>query len=156
MRKTALLVAAAIALVILTACAGGKPAPTGSATEIADAIFAHAQVEPFGPSEGLEDDMAKEFYLGSADYPAFADAVAVVPMINIDTRVLVVIKAADKGTVAEIKTKLEQNIDPNKVVCVTFTLEDVAIESRGDVVFLTINTDAAQRESLVEAFRNIE
>jgi hypothetical protein len=156
MRKTASVVIAAITLVILTACAGGKPAPSGSATEIADKIFAQAQVEPFGPYEGLEDDMAKEFYLGSKDYPRFADAVAVVPMISIDTRVLVVIKAADKGNVKEIETKLEQNIDPNKVVCVTFTLEDVAIESRGDVVFLTINTDAAQRESLVEAFRDIE
>ena len=56
----------------------------------------------------------------------------------------------------EIKNKLEENIDPNKVVCVTFTLEDVEIESRGDVIFLTINTDVEQRAALLEAFRTIE
>ena len=52
--------------------------------------------------------------------------------------------------------KLKKNVDPNRVVCVTFTLDDVAIESRGDVVFMTINTDAEQRSALVEAFLSID
>jgi hypothetical protein len=77
------------------------------------------------------------------------------PMINIDTRVLVIIKAADKSNVEDIKTKLKENVDPNRVVCVTFSLQDVAIESRGDVILLTINTDAEQRTSLVDAFKTI-
>ena len=77
-------------------------------------------------------------------------------MISIDTRVLVVIRAAAKGDVEDIKTKLKENVDPNRVVCVTFSLEDVAVESRGDVVLMTINTDAEQRTALVEAFKNIE
>ena len=106
--------------------------------------------------DGIQDDSKKGFYLGSKDYPAFADSVVVLPMINIDTRVLAIIKAADKGDTDEIETELEANIDPNRVVCVTFTLEDVTIESRGDVVFLSINTDPDQRKALLDAFKEID
>ena len=156
MKKMALwLLGTGLLLAVLAGCAGGESAPTGTAAEIADKIFAQAQVENFGMSQGVATDEDKEFYLGSRDYPAFADAVAIMPMINIDTRVLIVIKAADKGDVADIETKLKENIDPNRVICVTFSLDDVAIESRGDVILLTINTDAEQRASLVEAFGSI-
>lgn len=113
-------------------------------------------MQSFGPYQGLEDDEAKEFYLGSRDYPAFADAVAVIPMISIDTRVLVIIRAADKGSVQEIKDKLAQNIDPERLICVTFSPEDVVIDSRGDVVFLGINSDVEQRKALSEAFSAIQ
>jgi len=156
MKKTAILLVVLLSLAILMGCSGEKPAPAGTATEIATKIFAKAQVESFGPYQSLEDDEAKEFYLGSRDYPAFADAVAVIPMISLDTRVLVIIRPADKGSVQEITDKLAQNIDPNRLVCVTFAPEDVVIESRGDVIFLGINSDSEQRKALVEAFKSIE
>jgi len=157
MKKSAFfLFAAFLSFVMLAGCAEGETAPTGAAAEIADKIFAEAAVENFGFSQAIVNDSDLEYYLGSKDYPEFIDSMAVVPMINIDTRALVVIRAADKGDVEDIKIKLKENIDPNKVVCVTFSLEDVEIESRGDVILLTINSDAEQRSSLVEAFRNIE
>ena len=144
------------ALAVLAACAGGEAAPTGTAAEIIDKVFTQASVEPFGMSQSLATDEDIAFFLGSTDYPPFAEAVAVMPMISIDTRVLVIIKAADKGNVERIKAGLEENIDPNRLVCVTFSPQDVAIESRGDVILMTINTDAEQRTALVEAFKGIE
>jgi hypothetical protein len=154
--KCYVLFIAFVLFIILSGCAKGETAPAGTSAEIADKIFANAQVESFGMSQTIETEADMEFYLGSTEYPAFADAFAVTPMINIDTRVLIILKAADSSNVDEIKAKLEENIDPNKVVCVTFTLEDVEIESRGDVIFLTINTDPEQRSALLEAFRTIE
>ena len=137
MKKMALwLPAAVLSLAILVGCAGGQSAPTGTAAEIADKVFAASGVESFGMSQNVETDEDREFYLGSRDYPEFSEAMAVMPMINIDTRVLVIIKAAGKGDVEDIKTRLRENIDPNRVVCVTFSLEDVAIESRGDVILM--------------------
>jgi hypothetical protein len=156
MKKTAAMVVLLLSLAILTACAGQKPGPTGSAEEIGDRIFTQAQVEPFGPYQSLEDDQAKEFYLGSKDYPAFADSAAALPMISIDTRVLVIIRAAERGSVKEITDKLAQHIDPNRLVCVTFSPEDVVIESRGDVIFLGINSNVEQRQALTEAFKTIQ
>jgi hypothetical protein len=157
MRKMIVLsLVAVLTLTALAACGGGDSGPAGTAAEIADRVFAESGVENFGMAQSLETDADKELFLGSADYPAFADSVAIMPMINIDTRVLVIIRAADQKDVETIKTSLEENIDPNRVVCVTFSLDDVAIEDRGDVVFLTINTDAEQRTALVEAFQNID
>ena len=156
MKKRVLFFAVLVSLLALVGCAGGQAAPTGTAGEIADKVFSASGVDPFGMQQSLATDEDYEFYLGSRDYPAFSEAVAVMPMINIDTRVLVMIKAADKGDVEDIKTRLRENIDPNRVVCVTFSLEDVAIESRGEMILMTINTDAEQRTALVEAFKSID
>jgi len=155
-KRTMLWFAVVSALAVLAACAGGAAAPTGTAAEIIDKIFAQAGVEPFGMSQSLATDEDIAFFLGSTDYPPFAEAVAAMPMISIDTRVLVIIKAADKGDVEQIKAGLKENIDPNRVICVTFSPEDVSIESRDDVILMTINTDATQRTALVEAFNGIE
>ena len=156
MRKIFLLLVGMVLILSITGCAEGESAPAGTAAEIADKIFTQAGVEPFGMSQILENDEDIEFFLGASDYPAFTEAVVILPMISIDTRVLYVIKAAGKGDVDTIKTKLDENIDPDRLVCVTFSLEDVVIESRGDVIFMTINSKPEQRTALVEAFKTIE
>lgn len=156
MKKVASLLAVVLLPTIFIGCAGGEPAPAGTAAEIADKVFTQAGVEPFGMSQPLEKTEDIEFFLGASDYPTFADAAVVLPMISIDTRVLYIIKAASKGNVETIKTKLDENIDPNRLICVTFSLEDVVIESRGEVIFMTINSDPEQRTALTEAFRVIE
>jgi hypothetical protein len=157
MKKMALwLFVAVFLLSILVGCAGGQSAPKGTAAEIANKVFAASGVENFGMSQNLKTAEDKEYYLGSTDYPAFSEAIAVTPLINLDTRVLVIIKAADQRKVEDIKTRLRENIDPNRIVCVTFSLEDVAIESRGEVILLTINTDAEQRTAMIEAFKSID
>ncbi|MFC1864509.1 hypothetical protein ACFLYG_01610 [Chloroflexota bacterium] len=157
MKKTFfILLAAILSVTILAGCAGGESAPVGTAAEIADKIFTQSGVEPFGMSQTLEKDEDIEFLLGSTDYPKFADSIVVLPMISIDTRVLYIIKAANKGDVETIKTKLDENIDPDRLICVTFSLEDVVIESRGDVIFMTINSKPEQKNALVEAFNTID
>ena len=157
MKKTVLLLTALVlSLAILGGCAGGETGPAGTAAEIADEIFAESGVESFGMAQDLAKAEDREFYLGSADYAEFADSVVITPMISIDTRMLYIIKAADQGDVEAINTKMEENIDPTRLICVTFHLDDVVIDSRGDVIFMTINSNAEQRASLVEAFKSIE
>ncbi len=156
-KATLLLFIIVLSLFIISACSSDESAtPTGTAAEIADKIFTAAGIESFGTPLNLEKDQDIEFYLGATDYPEFMDAVVVIPMISIDTRTLYIIKAAEKSDVDDIMTKLEENIDPNRLICVTFTLEDVVIESRGNVIFMTINSNPEQRTSLQEAFENIE
>ena len=156
MKKIYLLIVSMIVIgAALTGCSSEEGGPSGTAAEIADKIFAEAGADPFGPAAEITVDENMEWLLGSTEYPEFADAVAVLPMISLDTRVLNVIKAANADEVEDIKAALEMNIDPNHLICVTFTLEDVVIESRGDVVFMTINSDHDQRDALVEAFQAI-
>ena len=156
-RLASLSFALIVTLVVLSGCGAAESAPTGTASEIADKIFTKSGVTFRAPERlSLEKDEDREFYLGSTDYPEFADSVAVVPMIRVDTRVLYIIKASNKGDVEKIKTALKENINPDRLVCVRFSLEDVVIESRGNVIFMIINSIHEQKEALAEAFRNIE
>lgn len=142
---------------ILPGCGVVESAPSGTASEIADKIFEVSGVTFRAPERlSLEKDEDREFYLGSIDYPEFADSVAVVPMIRVDTRVLYIIEAFNKGDVEIIKTALKENINPDRLVCVRFSLEDVVIENRANVIFMIINPIAEEKEALAEAFRTIE
>lgn len=158
MKTTALLLCSlGLSLAFLIGCGGGESAPVGTAAEIADKVFEESGVSFRAPeNHSLAENDKREFYLGSTDYPAFADSVAVVPLMRLDTRVLYVIKAADKDDVEDIMATLEVNIDPNRLICVTFTLDDVVLDSRGDVIFMTINSEPEQRTALAEAFQTIE
>jgi len=156
MKKLFVLVVSMLVMAFaLVGCASEEAGPAGSAAEIAENIFTEAGVDPFGPAAEIIAAENMEWLLGSTEYPEFADSAAVLPMISLDTRVLNVIKAENSDEVEDIKTALAANIDPNHLICVTFALEDVIIESRGDVVFMTINSDHDQRDALAEAFRTI-
>ena len=153
MKKTfVLLIAMLTMFVALTGCASAEQGPSGTAAEIADKIFTEAGADPFGPAAEITAEANMEWLLGSTEYPEFADSVAVMPMMNLDTRALHVIKAANSNEVEDIMAALAHNIDPLRLICVQFSMDDVVIESRGDVVFVTINTDADQRVALAEAF----
>jgi hypothetical protein len=156
MKKLVVLVVSMLVVAVaLTGCGSEEAGPSGTAAEIADKIFAEAGVDSFGPAAEITVDANMDWLLGSTEYPEFADSASVLPMINLDTRVLNVIKAENSDEVDDIKAALSKNIDPNHLICVTFALEDVVIESRGDVVFMTINSDHEQRDALAEAFQVI-
>jgi len=143
--------------IVLSGCVLSESAPSGAASEIADKIFEESGVTFRAPERlSLDNKEDREFYLGSTDYPEFVDSVAVVPMIRVDTRVLYIIKASNKVDVEKIKTSLKENINPDRLVCVRFSLEDIVIESRGNVIFMIINPIAEEKEALAEAFRTIE
>ena len=159
MKKLTLVVAVVAAMLmagVLAACSSGPSGPEGTASEIADKIFTEAGVEPFGLTDTLDTDDKMNFYLGSTSYPQLADSSIVVPMINLDTRALYVLKASSEDDVDGILAQLDEDVDPNRLICVSFSLEDVVIESRGDVVFMTINSNVEQREALTTAFAAIE
>lgn len=149
-----LLIAAALSL----ACSSssGSDGPTGTASEITEQIFTEASVDPFGSTISLTTNDEIAFFLGSTNYPTFADTAVVQPMISIDTRMLYVLKLDSEQEVEDVVAQLEEDIDPERLICVTFTHDDVVIDSRGTVVFMTINSNPDERAALVAAFAAIE
>ena len=140
----------------LIGCSSEPAGPAGTASEIADKVFAESGVQPFGMTDVIDTEDKMNFYLGSTNYSDLADTAVIVPLINIDTRAAYVLKAKSVDEVENILTQLNEDVDPNRLICVSFSLEDVAIESRGDVIFMTINSNVEQREALVTAFAGIE
>ena len=153
----------AIALVIIVgllvaACSsgsGGSDAPTGTAAEIAQKVFDEAGVESFGQTQTLDSPEEISFFLGSTNYPPFVDTAVVQPMISIDARIMYVLEVSSDEEAADVVTQLGKDIDPNKLVCVTFTMDDVVIDSRGTVVFMVIDANTEERDALASAFKAI-
>ena len=108
----------ALLLVVLTAtaCSSGGSAPTGTAAEIAENIFAEAGVEPFGPTVALETEQDIEFFLGSTNYPPFTDSAVVQPLINVDARLVEVLVVGSSDEADEVKAQLEIDIDPTRLI----------------------------------------
>lgn len=150
-----LLIVAAFAL-IASACSSGGDAPSGTAAEIADNVFAEAGVEPFGPTISLETPADIEFFLGSTNYPEFTDSAVVQPLVNIDTRILYILMVETADDADDVKAQLEEDVDPTKLICVAFSLEDVVIDSRDNVVFMVIDSNHDERDALAEAFQAID
>lgn len=155
MRPLVLLVLLLVAALSL-ACSSGSDGPTGTASEITEQIFTEASVDAFGPTLSLTTNDEIEFFLGSTNYPTFADTAVVQPMISIDTRMLYVLKLESDDEAADVIAQLEEDIDPTRLICVTFTHDDVVIDSRGPVVFMTINSNPEERAALAAAFSSID
>jgi hypothetical protein len=156
-KASARLAPVALAVVVLSsACSSGSDAPTGTASEIAGNVFTEAGVEPFGEPFSLNNDQEIEFFLGSTNYPTFTDTAVVQPMISVDTRILYILEVETEDEAADVVAQLEEDVDPTRLICVTFSVDDVVIDARGNVVFMVIDSDAAERTALADAFASID
>jgi len=115
-----------------------------------------AGVEPFGETTTLTTDQEIEFFLGSTNYPPFTDTAVVQPMISIDARILYILKVATEKEAADVVAQLGVDVDPNRLICVAFSPDDVVIDSRGTVVFMVIDSNHDERNALAEAFKTIK
>ena len=131
---------------------GGSAAPVGDATEVITATFAQANVEMWGEPVSITNDDEAIFYLGSTNYPDFTSTAIVQPMISIDPRIAYVLETASEADAIATMDQLKKDVDPNKLVCVVFSLDDVRQERRGNVVFQVIDSDHAERDALANAF----
>ena len=150
-----LLIVTALA-VIVTACGSGSGAPSGNAEDIAANVFAEAGVEPFGPAIKLETPSDIEYFLGSTNYPEFVDSAVVQPLISIDARILYILTLDDADQADTVMAQMETDIDPTRLICVAFSLEDVVIDSRDNVVFMVIDQNHDERDALAEAFQAVD
>ncbi|MCJ7832009.1 MAG: hypothetical protein MUP92_01000 [Actinobacteria bacterium] len=151
------LVLVSLVLAVFTsACSSGSSGPTGTAAEIAANTFTEAKVEPFGETTSLTSDQEIEFFLGSTNYPPFTDSAVVQPMMSIDARIMYILEVATEKEAADVVTQLAVDVDPNRLICVVFSPDDVVIDSRGTVVFMVIDSNHDERNALAEAFKTIK
>jgi hypothetical protein len=157
MHSPARLAIAVVSLVVaVAACGGGggggSAAPTGDATEVITATFKQADVEMWGQPVSITNDEEQTFYLGSTNYPDFTSTAIVQPMMSIDPRIAYVLETSTEAEAIATMDQLKKDIDPNKLICVTFSVDDVRQERRGTVVFMVIDSDHTERDALADAF----
>jgi len=145
-----------VGALLVLGCSSGPSAPSGTAADIADKVFTEAGVQPFGEATSLSTDQEIEYFLGSTDYPTFSDSAVVQPMLSIDTRILYVLKVATATDASAVMEQLEEDVDPARLICVQFSMDDVQINSRDTVVFMVIDSNHEERNALAAAFEKIE
>ena len=138
-RNLALMIAAALLAVLITACgtgASGGAAPEGTPEELIEAIYAEKPVElnlmtlPID----LADADAVRYNLGLDDASAVKEAAVSEPMMGSQAYSLVVVRVNDAADTEATAKAMLAGIDQRKWICVE--ADSLRVMTKGDVVLL--------------------
>ncbi len=92
-----------------------------------------------------------EGFLGTNDID-FKEALASESMVTSIAHSVVLVRMKDTKSVEEAKTKIKENIDPRKWICVG--VENVIVESRGDLIIVILNDEYGNK--ILNDFKNLK
>ena len=95
-----------------------------------------------------------EYYLGSADIE-YEEALASEPMMSSIAHSVVLVRVKEGTDIEETKTKIKENVDPRKWLCVGVEEEDVIVKNKGNLIILIMVEDENNREKIEEGFDNL-
>ena len=95
-----------------------------------------------------------EYYLGSSDIE-YEEAIARESGGGSIAHSVVLVRVKNSADVEEIKTKIKENVDPRKWICVGVEEEDVIVKNKGNLIILIMVDDEDTRETLEEGFDNL-
>ena len=95
-----------------------------------------------------------EYYLGTSDIE-YEEALASESGIGSIAHSVVLVRTKKNADIESIKTKIKENINPNKWICVGVDEKDVIVENNGDLIILILVENSDNRETLKKAFDNL-
>ena len=95
-----------------------------------------------------------EYYLGSSDIE-FEEALASEPMMGSIAHSVVLLRTKENADIEAIKTKIKENVDPRKWICVWVEKEDLIVKNKGNLIILIMVEDETTRTKLEEGFNNL-
>ena len=95
-----------------------------------------------------------EYYLGTSDIE-YEEALASEPMMGSIAHSVVLVRTKDNADVEAIKTKIKENVDPRKWICVWVEKEDVIVKNKGNLIILIMVEDETTRTKIEEGFNNL-
>lgn len=138
-RYLALMIAAALLAVLITACgtgASGGAAPEGTPEELIEAIYAEKPVELnlMTLLIDLADADSVRYNLGLDDASAVKEAAVSEPMMGSQAYSLVVVRVNDDADAEATAKAMLAGIDQRKWICVE--ADSLRVMTKGDVVLL--------------------
>lgn len=95
-----------------------------------------------------------ESFLGTSEIE-YESILASESMIGSIAHSTVLVRAKENSDIESIKTKIKENIDPRKWICVGVEEDDVIIKNKGDLIIVIIVEDEATREKISQGFDNL-
>lgn len=153
-KKISIVIFAISSLFILSAC--GTKNVEGTLEELMTKVYADIKDEDkpmmLTNIEVTEENI--EYYLGTSDIE-YESALASESGVGSIAHSVVLVRTKDNADIESIKTKIKENINPRKWICVGVEEKDVIVESKGNLIILILVEDQNTRETLLTSFDNL-
>ena len=132
----------------------GKKNIEGSLEDIMTTLQANIDSEMLSRLENHEITSENiSFYVGTDDIK-FTEGIASEHLTG-SVAYSVVLLRVDDSDVENVKTKIKENIDPRKWICVGVEPENVIIKNKGNLVIAIVVENEEYRNSISTAFDNL-
>lgn len=139
---------------VLTMSGCGSKNVEGTLEEIMTKVYQDIPEEerPMMLSNIEVTDENVEYYLGTSDIE-YEEALASESMVGSIAHSVVLVRVKDNANVEDIKTKIKENVNPRKWICVGVEEDEVVVKSKGNLIILIMS--ASNREKLEKGFNSL-
>lgn len=156
LKKLSLLLVVCVGLFVITGCGTKEKNVEGTLEEIMTKVYAEVP-EDQRPMMLMNTEVNAEnieYYLGAADIE-YESALASESGVGSIAHSVVLVRTKDNADIESIKTKIKENVNPRKWICVGVEKDDVIVESKGNLIALIMVEDQTTRETLKKGFDNL-
>lgn len=149
MKKILLFLLAGIMVFSVVACSSDNqskdtPNITGSLEEIMEQIYGGVEADLSFPKDITEITSENaEYFLGVTDIE-FVEAIASEPMMSSIAHSVVLLRTKEGADIEGIKTKIKENVDGYKWICVGVEKENIIVDNIGDLVILIMDENSKE------------
>lgn len=154
MKKIGFFLIAILVMFTLTGC--GNKNIEGSLDEIMTKVYQDIKEDerPMGLMNTEVTDENIEYYLGTSEIE-YESALASESMVGSIAHSTVLVRVKENADIEAIKTKIKENVDPRKWICVGVEEDDVIVQNKGNLIILIMVEDETTRTKLKEGFNNL-
>lgn len=156
LKRVSLLLVFCASLFLLTGCGEKVKNVEGKLEDLMTSIYSEIP-EDQRPMMLMNTEVNEEnikYFLGTSDIE-YEEALASEPGISSIAHSVVLVRTKENADIESIKTKIKENVDPRKWMCVEVPKDDVIVENRGNLIILIMVEDQTTRETLKKGFDNL-
>ena len=153
-KKISILSIAFLCLIGLTGC--GNQGVEGSLEDLMTSIYEDIpdDQKPMGLMNTEVNEENIEYYLGTSDIE-YEEALASESGVGSIAHSVVLVRTKENADIESIKTKIKENIDPRKWICVGVEEDDIIVKNKGNLVILILVEDSKTRGKIEKSFDNL-
>lgn len=145
--------------IALTACSKNVE---GNLSDLMDKVYSEVYIdvaederpylETFNPLEVAPDNL--EYYIGTTDIE-YEEIYVTEPAMSSIAHSTVLIRMKDGADIEAAKTKIKDNVNPRKWLCVEVTEDEVIVKNKGNLIILIMVANETDRNRIEAGFDNL-
>ena len=153
-KKLSTLILVICSLFLVVGCSTKEKNVEGTLEDIMTKVYSELKEDemPMMLGNTVVTDENIEYYLGTSDIE-YKEALASESMTGSIAHSVVLVRTKENADVEAIKTKIKENVNPRKWICVGVEEDEVIVKSKGDLIILIMAQSG--RENLEKGFDNL-